>query len=87
MVLKNISPGCGVQASLMLFLPIFYHFSFTSPTCSTVLTSSLPALTSTGARDRPESGLDKSDRDDEPLLGLDIPVFGEEGELFESEEK
>ena len=54
-------------------------------TCSSSVTSqisSLPALTSTSVQKRPESGPDESDRDDEPLFGVDIPVSGEEGAIY-----
>ena len=52
---------------------------FTGFSIVTSQISSLPALTSTSVRERPESGPDESDRDDEPLFVFDIPVSGEKG--------
>ena len=99
--MQPVMPGPGTKSTQPTYAEVVktsqnsaatgYTSGFTgstsSSTCPTSQVSSLPALTSTGAWDQPESGPDKLNRDDEPLFGVDIPVAGEEGELSESEEK
>ena len=83
-------PEKPVLPVLLPVLPVLLLIVLVLLTGSSSVTSqisSLHALTSTGVRDRPESLPDESERDDEPLFGLDIPVSGEEGEISESEDK